>query len=202
MAGSERKDALRWEWRTFSSGLSEIEAKIGLAVQVAPRQSDEVYLLNSATPHSAKIRDGVFEVKRLQQVDSRGLELWSPAFKAAFPLSAPMLRSAFAALDLPPPVTRPADYDLNAFLTEVVSHNEALRIVQVKKARRQFAFRTCAAEFVRLQMGDIVQESFCLENEDPSSVIAALRELGLDPHANMSFPKGLKRALALAGQAC
>ena len=93
----------RWEWRTFSPSLADLEAKIGLAVQIAPRQSDEIYLLNSATPHSAKIRDAVLVVKRLVQVDPNGLELWSPAFKAAFPLSAPMLQSAFSALGLPHP---------------------------------------------------------------------------------------------------
>jgi hypothetical protein len=48
-------------------------------------------------------------------------------------------------------------------------------------------------------VGAIVQDSFCLEDENPVSVVAALRELGLDPHANMNFPKGLQRALALAG---
>ena len=197
MAGPQGKDTPRWEWRTFSTRLADIEAKIGLAVQIAPRQSDEVYLLNSTTPHSAKIRDRVLEVKRLQQVDSSGLELWSPAFKAAFPLSAPVLQSAFTALDLPPPTTRPGDYDLDEFLMEVISHNRVLRAVQVRKARRQFVFHNCAAEFVRLHVGAIVQESFSLEDADPSSVIVALRKLGLDPHANTNFPKGIERVLEL-----
>ena len=87
-----RRNAPRWEWRTFGAGLSDIEAKVGLTARIAPRQSDEIYLLNFATPHSAKIRGGVLEVKRLLQVDSSGLEQWSPAFKARFPLSAPMLQ--------------------------------------------------------------------------------------------------------------
>ena len=101
MVGPETKDTLRWEWRTFSPSLADLEAKIGSAVRIAPRQSDEIYLLNSATPHSAKIRGALLEVKRLVQVDPSGLELWSPAFKAPFPLSAPILQSAFSALDLP-----------------------------------------------------------------------------------------------------
>jgi hypothetical protein len=65
------KNAPRWEWRTFGARLSDIEAKVGLTAQIAPRQSDEIYLLNSATPHSAKIRGGVLEVKRLLKVDSK-----------------------------------------------------------------------------------------------------------------------------------
>jgi len=60
-----RRDAPRWEWRTFGARLPDIEAKVGLTARIAPRRSDEIYLLNSSTPHSAKIRDGVLEVKRL-----------------------------------------------------------------------------------------------------------------------------------------
>jgi exopolyphosphatase/guanosine-5'-triphosphate,3'-diphosphate pyrophosphatase len=109
------RDAPRWEWRTFGARLSDIEAKVGLTAQIAPRQSDEIYLLNFATPHSAKIRGGVLEVKRLLQVDSNGLEQWSPAFKACFPLSAPMVQSALATLNLRPLTTWQGVYDLQEF---------------------------------------------------------------------------------------
>jgi hypothetical protein len=200
MGGLGGKNAPRWEWRTFGARLSDIEAKVGLTAQIAPRQSDEIYLLNSATPHSAKIRGGALEVKRLLQVDSSGLEQWTPAFKARFPLSAPMVQSAFAALDLRPLTTRREVCDLEEFL-DLVANDKALRAIQVKKARRQFVFGDCAAEFVRLHIGPVAQESFCVEDEDPSKVVAAVRELGLDPHANISFPKGIERALTLPIQA-
>ena len=110
------KNTLRWEWRTFSPSLADLEAKIGLAVQIAARQSDEIYFLNSATSHSAKIRAAGLEVKRLMQVDPSGLELWNPAFKATFPLSAPMLKSAFSALGLPYPSIQRGAYALDEFL--------------------------------------------------------------------------------------
>jgi hypothetical protein len=58
-------------------------------------------------------------------------------------------------------------------------------------------FGGCAAELVRLHIGAIAQDSFCIEDEAPERIIAALRELGLDSHANINFPEGLKRALAL-----
>src|SRR5208283_3547941 len=159
------KNAPRWEWRTFGARLSDIEAKVGLTAQIAPRQSDEIYLLNSSTPHSAKIRGGVLEVKRLLQVDSNGLEQWRPAFKARFPLSTPMVKSAFAALDLRPLTTRQGVCHLEEFLAEAVSHDRPLRALQVKKARRQFVFGDCAAEFVCLHIGPVAQESFCVEDE-------------------------------------
>ena len=189
------KNTLRWEWRTFSPSLADLEAKIGLAVQIAARQSDEIYFLNSATSHSAKIRAAVLEVKRLVQVDPSGLELWSPAFKATFPLSAPILQSAFSALDLPHPMIQRGAYTLDEFLAEIVDRNATFRAVQVSKSRRQFMFGGCAAELVRLRIGAIVQDSFCIEDEMPARIIAALRELGLDSHAKINFPAGLMRAL-------
>jgi exopolyphosphatase / guanosine-5'-triphosphate,3'-diphosphate pyrophosphatase len=188
--------APRWEWRTFGARLPEIKAKLGLAARIAPRRSDEIYLLNSATPHSAKIRGGVLEVKRLLQVNSSGLEQWTPAFKERFPLSAPMLRSAFAALDLRPVATRLELYDLGEFLAEVASNDGPLRAVEVKKARLQFMYRDCAAEIDRVRIGPVARESFCIESEDPSKVIAAVQEMGLDPQANINFSKGIERALA------
>ena len=193
--------APRWEWRTFGARLLEIEAKLGPTTRIAPRRSGEIYLLSSATPHSAKIRDGALEVKRLLQVDSSGLEQWTPAFKERFPLSAAMLRSAFAALDLRPPTTRRDVYDFEEFLSEVGSNDEPMRAVEVKKTRHQFMYRDCAAEFVRVNIGPVARESFCIESEDPSKVIAAVHEMGLDPHANINFPKGIERALALSTRA-
>ncbi len=193
--------APRWEWRTFGARLPEIKAKLGLTARIAPRRGDEIYLLNSATPHSAKIRGGVLEVKRLLQVDSSGLEQWTPAFKQRFPLSGPMLRSAFAALDLRPIATRRKVYDLEEFLAEVASNDGPLRAVEVKKARRQFMYRDCAAEIDRVQIGPVARESFCIESEDPSKVVAAVQEMGLDPQANINFSKGIERALAHATRA-
>ena len=110
------------------------------------RQTDEIYLLNYATPHSAKIRGAVLEVKRLAEVDPGGLELWSPALKAGFPPSAPMVQSAFTALGLPHPTFQRRAYAFDEFLAEIVGRNAAFRAVQVSKGRRQFMFGGCAAQ--------------------------------------------------------
>lgn len=197
MSGPEKSNAPRWEWRIFGSDLSAIEAKIGAAA-VAPRHSEEIYLLNAATPHSAKIRDSALEVKRLLRVDANGLELWNPAFRAEFPLSAPMLAEAFAALALAPPHLPAKDFDCGAFLTEVVARCAALWAARVKKARRQFVFLDCAAEFVQVRVGALSLESFAIESEEPALVLFALRELGLNSRLNVNFPKGVERALAFA----
>ncbi len=192
----EAKRALRWEWRTFGPSLAGLEARTGLPAQIKPRQSNEIYLLNSSTPHSAKIREGVLEVKQLLQVNLDGLELWNPAFKAAFPLSAPMVKAAFSALGLACPAIQRDVYALNEFFGEIIEAGTAFRAVEVSKMRRQFVFGGCAAEFVHLHTGTLTQDSFCIEHEIPGRIIAALRELGLDSHANINFPAGLSRMLA------
>ncbi len=53
MGEADGNCAPRWEWRTFGAGLPEIEAKLGPTMRIAPRRSGEIYLLSSATPHSA-----------------------------------------------------------------------------------------------------------------------------------------------------
>ena len=85
---------------------------------------------------------------------------------------------------------------MDEFLAEIVHRNTAFQAVQVSKGRRQFMFGGCVAELVRLRIGAIVQDSFCIEDEAAARIIAALRKLELDSHVNINFPAGLKRALA------
>ena len=65
----------RWEWRTFSASLAARERAIGPLADVAPRNSSEIYILSLHGPQNAKLRDGLIDIKRLQQVDDDGLEL-------------------------------------------------------------------------------------------------------------------------------
>jgi hypothetical protein len=196
MREPETTSTPRWEWRAFGSDLSSIGERMGAPRAVPPR-SEEIYLLNSATPHSAKIRDGALEVKRLLRVDFHGLELWTPAFRGALPLTRRQIAEASAALALAPPARLAESYDAEALLCDIVASCEALRPVAVRKARIRFSCAGCAAEFVRLQVAAVPLESVAIESEDPFPMLAALRELRLDPRLNVSFPKGLERALAL-----
>jgi hypothetical protein len=186
----------RWEWRIFGADLAALEARLGSPTSL-PRRSDEIYLLNALTPHSAKIRDEALEVKRLLRVDD-GLELWEPAFSARFPLTAERLAMAAAALALPPNGLHRPCYDEDRFLAEIIAPCPALRPVAVRKSRLRFCFRGCAAEFVRLQIGPAPMESVALESEDERRLAEALQALDADPRLNVNFPKGVERAAALA----
>ena len=183
----------RWEWRSFAASLAELEAKIGPPAQVAPRESEELYLANARSPHNAKIRDGLLDVKRIKTTAPTGLELWEATLKRGFPMSAPTIVSFFAALDLAPPALRRETYQMDEFLAEVIGGDPAFRTVKVIKARRLFAFGGRRAELARLSFGGAEVESFCIEDESAERVKAALKELGLDPAANTNYPNFFKR---------
>jgi hypothetical protein len=187
----------RWEWRTFSASLAARERAIGPLADVAPRNSSEIYILSLHGPQNAKLRDGLIDIKRLQQVDDDGLELWEPVFKAKFPLGRSDIAVAFSEWHLPLPALSRDSYTIEEFFNSLIAAQPALRVARVDKSRRGFVFQGCIAEFVRLSVESRSLQSFSLEHEDRSLILAALEQLGLDSHANTSYPLGLKRALGL-----
>jgi hypothetical protein len=188
----------RWEWRTFAPSLGSIEQKLPPISDVTPRDSSEIYFLRLGGPQTAKIRDDIFDVKRLRDVDADGLELWEPVFKAKFPLSRGDIAAAFALWQLPPPKLRRESYPSEAFIGELIAAEPALRVAHVAKSRRGFIFAGCLAEFVRLTVETVPLHSFSLEHEQSAHVLQALRTLCLEASANTSYPVELKRALGLA----
>jgi hypothetical protein len=186
----------RWEWRCFAPALKALADRAAASGAGAPRESDEIYLLDLERTENAKIRDGVLDIKRLRDVDADGLQLWEPVFKAAFPLRRSDLEAAFAAWGLHAAATGDT-YALDEFLADVIAPRPDFRIARVHKARSGFTFAGCIAEFVRLTVDGIALESFSLEQEERTRIVAALAQLGLDGHANTSYPAGLKRALGI-----
>jgi hypothetical protein len=182
----------RWEWRTFAASLDALERAIGPLADVAPRDSSEIYVLSLNGP-----RYDLIDIKQLQQVDDDGLELWEPVFKARFPLSRSDIAAAFSEWHLLLPALSLDSYTIEEFFNSLIAAQPALRVARVDKSRRGFVFQGCIAEFVRLSVDLHPLQSFSLEHEDRSLILAALEQLGLDSHANTSYPLGLKRALGL-----
>jgi exopolyphosphatase/guanosine-5'-triphosphate,3'-diphosphate pyrophosphatase len=192
----EAKIVPRWEWRTFDASLNAIEDRIAAALErVAPHTSAEIYLLRLGGPQNAKIRDGILDVKRLQQVDVNGLELWEPVLKAKFPLSQNDVATAFLEWQLSPPELGRKTYTIDQFTNELPHPC----VTSVTKLRRRFTFAGCIAEFIRLSVDSLYLESFSLEHEQTGPVLKALSDLGLVTVSNTNYPLALKRALGLQG---
>ena len=187
----------RWEWRCFVPSLATIAQTVAIPSDAASRESDEIYVLDPRGTENVKIRGGVLDIKRLRQIDADGLELWEPVFQAHFPLNRSDLGAASAVWGLPLDTLPRETYTIEQFIEEVISPRADLHVVRVHKSRRAFTFAGCVAELVRLAIESQTLESFSLEHEDPARILAALRTLGLDGHANTNYSLGLRRALGL-----
>ena len=188
----------RWEWRCFAPSLAMLAQAASLPADVAPRDSDETYLLDLSgrCAENVKLRDGMLDVKHLRQTDAAGLELWEPVLKVRFPLGRKDAAAVFGAWMPPAALTREA-YTRQQLVEDIVAPQKALRVVELHKSRRAFSFAGCLAELAQITAGSVSLESFALEHEDPQHLRAALQTLGLDSHANTNYILGLKRALGL-----
>ena len=180
--------ALRWEWRTFGEQFGGAEERLGAMEPERVVESDETYLLSAEGVDAVKLRDGLMDVKHLEQVDDDGLELWKPVMKSPLPISAADARAVLAALGISASLDRDR-YDLADIASAA---GGAVRVVPVHKTRRHGTIGGCMAELTDLRTGDRSTRTIAIESEEPARVIAAVRELGLGLRPNVSVPRALK----------
>lgn len=179
--------ALRWEWRTFGDQFGAAERRLVPVHIDSVVESDETYLISAASRDAVKVRAAMMDVKHLEEVDDDGLELWKPVMKSPLPISADDARAVFVALDVHASLTR-SSYDLDT----IAGASTAVIAVPVHKKRRHFTFGGCMAELTDVRTADRSTRTIAIESEQPTRVIAAVRELGLDQRPNVSFPDWLK----------
>ncbi len=184
----------RWEWRVFERtfGVSPAEDVVGGAPAV-----EQTYLLSLLSPHSVKVRDGLLDIKRLEQVDDTGLQLWRPVLTAEFPIDASVLATACSAWGIPAPAADTPPLSLSDLLYRVVVPHRALRIVTLTKRRMSIAIGPCQGERAQFTIGRHRWNTVSVEDTDRQRVLASLRELGLDSADNEDYPSTLKRILGL-----
>jgi exopolyphosphatase/guanosine-5'-triphosphate,3'-diphosphate pyrophosphatase len=193
-AARKPKIVPRWEWRTWGDAFGEAEPRLNAATSGAAQESDEIYLLSTKADASVKVRDGLMDVKRLEQV-ADGLEQWKPVLKGQFPLPATDVRQVLDALAAEAPLTRDA-YTLEQLIADVIEPNSDLRAVAVHKRRQHYRVDGCMAELSEISTPDAATRTIAVESEDPALVTSTVAKLGLAGRSNLSFARGLK---ALAG---
>jgi exopolyphosphatase / guanosine-5'-triphosphate,3'-diphosphate pyrophosphatase len=177
----------RWEWRTFGVGDDVFGARAPDRVE----ESDEIYILSVSRGDTVKVRDGLMDVKRLEQVDDDGLEQWAVAMKAEFPLSAEQLGSVLSGLRVPLPDLPRDLYTLDDVLDEIRGRPDLLA-VEVHKERVRYTVGRCMAELTDVTTEQGSTRTVAVESEDAGKVIAVVRDLGLAERTNTSYPQGLK----------
>lgn len=187
----------RWEWRTFGGNLKGAVDRLRSHGASGIQSSDAVYLLSGQGDANVKIRDGLLDIKHLEQVNGDGLEQWRPILKAPFPLSPGTIAQLFDALGLAaPPLGRP-QYDLAMLRSEVIRPEPRLRDLEVHKERTRYRMNGCSCEITVVCAGGRQVDTLAVESEDAAAVIATVRALGLDGVPNQSYPKGLKALVGL-----
>jgi exopolyphosphatase/guanosine-5'-triphosphate,3'-diphosphate pyrophosphatase len=182
----------RWEWRTFGQSFGTAQETFGALPPERVEESEELYLLSNALDENVKVRDGLLDVKHLEQVSPDGLEQWLPVMKASFPLAATDVASVLQRLAVSAaPLSRDA-YTLDELLAELVYPSRELSAMHVHKRRRHYTIGGCMAELTDLRTDAGETRTVAVESEDADRVIATVRDLGLASYANTSFPRGLE----------
>lgn len=190
----------RWEWRTFGETFGEAEERLAGLEPTRVSESDELYIVSSRVEGSVKVRDGVLDVKRLEQVSDDGLEQWLPVAKAEFPVAAADVASLLSELGAAaPPLGRDA-YQLDDLVDEVVTPSPDLLAIPVHKRRVHHTVGGCMAELTEVRTGALATRTIAVEDEDPARVRATVDELGLGSRPNVSFPRGLAALVGLGAR--
>lgn len=182
----------RWEWRTFAASFGEADQRLRALPPGKLQESNELYLLSPSCDASVKVRDGLMDIKSLEQVDAHGLEQWRPVLKAAFPLpaaAAETVRTTLAVAALP---ARDA-WSMDEIRAELTSRG--VRAVPIHKTRLRHTIGGCIAEVTELTADGRSTRTVAIELEDAERVWAAVREMGLERFENLNYPRGLKRLL-------
>jgi len=180
----------RWEWRSFGEHFGEAERRLGKLTPGGVQESDEIYLLSRAAAN-VKIRDALMDIKILREVNTEGLEQWTPVMKAGFPLPAAEAGKVFEALGLPIPTPAPASYTQDEFVGQFAEPGGAVSVVKVHKRRTRYTVGGCMAELSDVVANGRPTRTIAVESEDAAGVIRAVRELGLGGYTNTSYLHGL-----------
>jgi exopolyphosphatase/guanosine-5'-triphosphate,3'-diphosphate pyrophosphatase len=189
----------RWEWRTFGESFGAADDRLAAMEPGALQESDEVYLLSTGSDASVKVRDGLMDVKHLEDV-AEGLEQWKPVLKASFPLSAGEVRDVLGALAVEPPQLARDAYTLDELKVEVIGPSKDLRAVDVHKRRQHYLVGTCMAEVSEVTTAATGERTIAVESEDPELVLRTVRDLGLEGRRNVNLPRGLKAMLGFGAK--
>jgi len=182
----------RWEWRTFGESFGTAEGRLALLDPDRIQESDEVYLLSLESDASAKVRDGLMDVKRLQGVDKNGLEQWRPVLKLAFPLGNGDVSNVLEELGVHDDAPPRKAYTLEQLLDEVVPGYPVLKAVEVHKRRVHYLVDGCMVELSEVSVAAGTARTLAVESEDAAVVAATVREFGVEDRPNVCLGRGLK----------
>lgn len=188
----------RWEWRTFGAMFGAADARFAALAAEQVQESDETYFLSPVTDANVKVRDALMDIKTFEETGPMGLERWRPVLKATFPLPEDAVRSVCAALGVPVPPVAGEAMSLDRLEGEL--GRRGVRAVAVHKRRVRYTINGCMSEMTEVVADGKPVRSVAIESEDAGRVLEAVRAMGLDGFANVSYPRGLKALLGIGAK--
>jgi exopolyphosphatase/guanosine-5'-triphosphate,3'-diphosphate pyrophosphatase len=180
----------RWEWRTFGASLGAAENDLPERAASSVQDSEETYILSRRSDESVKVRGGLMDVKRRQDVRD-GLELWRPVIKAEFPLDRETVGAMLAAVGVDVTVEA-ASYSLEQLIDDVVARSPELRAVHVQKHRAHHTVDDAMVELTTISCEGRTAHTIAVESPEPARIFAALDTLHLSGRRNVCVARGLK----------
>ena len=187
----------RWEYRVFADDLGAVEGSIRAYERTRVLDSAEDYIICRSSGNNVKIRDGVLDIKQLQNTNEDTLEQWMPVLKVGFACPAEEAVRIFTAFGLPAPKMEREEYTYDQFIAEVVGGVEELAVVKVTKKRHGFMIREAIVEVAEVTFDGIPMKTAAAEHTDPALVMELVRELGLDAFPNVNYIKAMKRTVGM-----
>lgn len=187
----------RWEYRVFTEYLGKIDGNIRSHECTRVLDSAEDYIICRSSGNNVKIRDGLLDIKQLENVNDDSLEQWMPVMKVGFPCPADDVAKVFTAFGLARPEMARDEYTYDQFIAEVIGGDDGLAVVKVVKSRHGFMIREAIVEVAEVTFDGISLKTAAVEHIDPALVMELVRELGLDALPNVNYIKAMKRAVGM-----
>lgn len=187
----------RWEYRIFAEDLGEVDGNVRAHECTRVLDSAEDYIICRSSGNNVKIRDGLLDIKQLENTNDDTLEQWMPVLKVGFPCPADEAAKVFSAFGLVRPEMARDEYTYDQFIAEVVGGADELAVVKVVKKRHGFMIRDAIVEVADVTFDGVPLKTAAVEHIDPALVMEIVRELGLDAFTNMNYIKAMKKAVGM-----
>jgi len=187
----------RWEYRVFAEDLGEIDGNVRAYECTRVLDSAEDYIICRSSGNNVKIRDGVLDIKQLENINEDTLEQWMPVLKVGFACPAEEAAKIFSAFGLPTPEMKRDEYTYDQFIAEVVGCVDDLAVVKVVKKRHGFMIREAIVEVAEVTFDGVPLKTAAAEHIDPALVMEIVRELGLDALTNVNYIRAMKKTIGM-----
>jgi hypothetical protein len=177
----------RFEYRIFAPDLASGAAALARSAErIRVQYFNDVYLVaRRGDEVSIKRRGATIEVKRLKRREGK-LELWEPQRPSRLPLDSQQLDPELSARLAISPGKECASLTW-ADLQAMAAGERNLTCVFVEKHRVKFDLPLGRAEFVRLRMDGVPQQSLAVEAKKKKVALRLARATGIDRHKNQSY---------------